>query len=67
MNAVKKGWNTMKRTSVKLKLKQRLELVRTTVRELNQAELGTVNGGYEYASTACPTKCCDFFSYIPPP
>jgi hypothetical protein len=38
----------MKRTSMKnkqLKLKRRLELVRTTVRELTPAQLGQVNGG----------------------
>ena len=58
----------MKRTSVKLKLKQRLELVRATVRELTPAELGAVNGGNdEYVSTNCPTKCCDIWSAIAPP
>ena len=38
----------MKRTSMKnkqLKLKRRLELVRTTVRELTPAQLGQINGG----------------------
>jgi hypothetical protein len=35
----------MKRTSVKTKLKQRLALVRTTVRELTPGQLEQVNGG----------------------
>jgi hypothetical protein len=53
----------MKRTSAKLKLKQRLELVRTTVRELTSAQLGTVHGGSESDTTGivsidCYTKCC---------
>ena len=58
----------MKRTSVKLKLKQRLELVRTTVRELTPAEIGSVRGGNtegnggELATAAC-TSCCDWLTY----
>jgi len=52
----------MKRTSVKLKLKQRLELVRTTVRELTPAEIGAVRGGDGEATAAC-TSCCDWVTY----
>jgi hypothetical protein len=54
----------MKRISVKSKkldLKRRLELVRTTVRELTPAQLGQANGGGEMEPDAtfwaCPTKC----------
>lgn len=58
----------MKRTSVNLKLKRRLELVRATVRELTPGQLASVNGGNEeLISTACPTKCCDGWTYVPPP
>ena len=61
----------MKRTSKKLK--QRLEFVRTTVRELTPAQLGTVHGGTEsdtdttgIVSIECYTKCCLQGSYVPP-
>ena len=63
----------MKRTNVKLKLKQRLELVRTTVRELTPGQLANVHGGdggtvVDRASAACATKCCDGgWSFIAPP
>ena len=57
----------MKRTSVKLKLKQRLELVRTTVRELTPAEIGSIRGGGGEAATVFCTSCCETFTYIPPP
>ena len=57
----------MKRTNVKLKLKQRLELVRTTVRELTPAEIRAVRGGGEEAATVFCTSCCDTWTYIPPP
>lgn len=54
----------MKRTNTKLQLKHRLELVRTTVRELTPTQLQQVQGGGEEPiSTACVTKCCDDYSY----
>jgi len=51
----------MKRTGAKdknkrdLKLKRRLELVRTTIRELTPAQLDHVNGGTDggYVETGC--------------
>lgn len=61
----------MKRTNAHLKLKQRLELVRATVRELTPGQLAGVNGGTNETdaliSTNCPTKCCDGYTYAPPP
>lgn len=62
----------MKRTSANLKLKQRLELVRATVRELTPRQLAGVNGGGGneadgLISTNCPTKCCDGYTYAAPP
>ncbi len=56
----------MKRTSAMkkpgLKLKQRLELVRTTIRELSPTQLHRVDGGYgdDYAALTawCPTRTC---------
>lgn len=54
----------MKRTSVlkkpQLKLRRRLELVRTTIRELSPAQLGRVDGGTGlcYGTFTCPTKSC---------
>jgi hypothetical protein len=53
----------MKRTTTKLTLKRRLELIRTTVRELTPAQLEQVQGGGEIASSACQSKCCDAMSY----
>lgn len=53
----------MKRTNTKLQLKRRLELVRTTVRELTPVQLQQVQGGGEEpASSACLTKCCENYS-----
>jgi hypothetical protein len=49
----------MKRTSKNLKLKRRLELVRTTVRELSPASLEQVHGG-NASLYNCPTKCCPY-------
>lgn len=54
----------MKRNSaikkLDLKLKRRLELVRTTVRQLTPTELRQVNGGEtENATYTCPTKTCN--------
>ena len=48
----------MKRTNVKLTLKRRLELVRTTVRELTPAQLARVNGGdgEAYGPTNCDCR-----------
>lgn len=47
----------MKRTNVKLTLKRRLELVRTTVRELTPAQLARVNGGDGAGEAYGPTNC----------
>jgi hypothetical protein len=50
----------MKRTSMKnkqLKLKRRLELVRTIVRELTPAQLGQVNGGDQEGANATGLAC----------
>jgi len=47
----------MKRTTTNLKLKRRLELVRTTVRELNPAQLAKVNGGDGEGDAYGPTNC----------
>jgi hypothetical protein len=53
----------MKRTT-KLKLKRRLELVRTTVRELTPAQLDQVNGGNtEHAPTNSCINCCEYTQY----
>jgi hypothetical protein len=64
----------MKRTTLKnkrgLKLERRLELVRTTIRELTPLQLERANGAYGYgypltgdvcvAPTAgCTDNCCD--------
>jgi hypothetical protein len=47
----------MKRTNVKLK--NRLALVRMTIRQLAPSQLGQVNGGDEELIThMCPTKTC---------
>jgi hypothetical protein len=51
----------MKRTNTKLELKRRLELLRTTVRELTPAQLQQVNGGN--ATAMCISKCCEEISY----
>jgi len=50
----------MKRTNTQLKLKRRLELVRTTVRELTPEQLAQVNGGNteKMASASC-VQCCE--------
>jgi hypothetical protein len=58
----------MKRTAMKsklgLKLERRLELVRTTLRELTPAEMERVNGAYAAgAPTAgCGTNCGNVYS-----
>jgi hypothetical protein len=49
----------MKRTSKNLKLKRRLELVRTTLRELSPDKLEQVHGA-EASMWNCPTKCCPY-------
>jgi hypothetical protein len=57
----------MKRNSPKtkrdLKLKRRLELVRTTIRELTPTQLGQVNGGTETVLDA-PSGCIRPYTYI---
>jgi hypothetical protein len=56
----------MKRTSLKDKpeLKRRLQLVRTTIRELTPAQLAQAGGGgeLEYAPTANCSQCS--YTYI---
>jgi hypothetical protein len=56
----------MKRTNVKnsgeLKLKRRLELVRTTVRVLSPIELKLVEGGMDQAGTAEEPFCPPLYS-----
>jgi hypothetical protein len=57
----------MKRASAKLQLKRRLELVRTTIRELTPTQLGRIKGqiGVQVMNTidVCPTECCPDYSY----
>lgn len=55
----------MKRTHLHLKLKQRLSLVRATVRELSPTQLAEVQGGNDspISGGACPTQCCDVYTY----
>ncbi len=54
----------MKRTGamkkLELKVKRRLELVRTTIRELTPTQLGQVNGGEteDMATLTCITRTC---------
>ena len=54
----------MKRTGamkkLELKVKRRLELVRTTIRELTPTQLEHVNGGVEenFATLTCITRTC---------
>ncbi len=52
----------MKRTNKNLKLKRRLELVRTTVRELSPAQIEQVHGGFATIYD-CPTRCCPYTDY----
>jgi hypothetical protein len=47
----------MKRTKVELKLKRRLELIRTTVRELSPEQLRDPKGGA--ATYTCDPSCSD--------
>jgi hypothetical protein len=57
----------MKRTNAKdrrdLKLKQRLALVRTTVRVLTPTELEHVNGGTEVPQTDAAITGCDLWPF----
>ena len=50
----------MKRTSLKLKLKRHLALVRTTVRELTPEQLKQVNGGGGEGAEYVSYVCCDW-------
>ena len=51
-----------KKTELKLRLQRRLELVRTTIRELTPAQLREANGGYTAVmiSYGCTDGCCEY-------